>query len=65
MNTPTITYTAESVTVTFTIVPPPGDAQDCQGNPAFPVGIELSEPLGARVLLDGGSSPPRDATITP
>ena len=65
VNEPVIQYTAESVTVTFTITPPPGDAQDCQSNPEFPVEVTLSEPLGERALLDGGSTPPRDATTTP
>ena len=65
VNEPVIQYTAESVTVTFTIAPPPGDAQDCQSNPEFPVEVTLSEPLGERALLDGGTTPPRDATTTP
>ena len=65
VNDPVIQYTAESVTVTFTIVPPPGDAQDCPSNPEFPVTVTLGEPLGERALLDGGSTPPRDATTTP
>ena len=57
--------TRRSVTVTFTVEPLPGDAQDCQSNPEFPVTFTLSEPLGGRPLLDGGSTPPRDATTTP
>jgi hypothetical protein len=65
VNEPVIEYGAESVTVTFTIVPPPGDAQDCPSNPEFPVTVTLTEPLGERALLDGGSNPPRDATTTP
>ena len=65
VNDPVITYTPQAVTVTFTVKPPPGDAQDCQSNPEFPVTFTLSEPLGTRTLLDGGSTPPRDATTTP
>ncbi len=65
VNDPVIDYGAEAVTVTFTVVPPPGDAHDCPSNPEFPVTITLSEPLGERQLLDGGSTPPRDATTTP
>lgn len=65
VNDPVIEYGAESVTVTFTIVSPPGDAQDCPSNPEFPVTVTLTEPLGERELLDGGSNPPRDATTTP
>jgi hypothetical protein len=40
-------------------------AQDCQGNPTFPVEIVLTEPLGERRLLDGSEVPPRDATVPP
>ena len=65
VNEPVIEYTPEAVTVTFTVVPPPGNAQDCPSNPEFPVTFTLSEPLGERALLDGGSTPPRDATTTP
>lgn len=61
---PVIEYTAESVTVTISVVSR-GGAQDCPSNPEFPMTITLAEPLGERVLLDGGSIPPRDATTTP
>ena len=61
---PVIAYGAEAITVTIAVIPLPG-AQDCQGNPEFPTTILLTEPLGTRTLLDGGSTPPRDATTTP
>ena len=64
VNEPVIVYGADAVTVTFTVTPRPG-AQDCPGNPEFPVEVTLSEPLGERALLDGGTTPPRDATTTP
>ncbi len=62
---PVIEYGVATVTVTFTILPPPGEAQDCQSNPEFPVEVTLTEPLGERALLDGSSAPPRDATTLP
>lgn len=62
---PVIEYTPEAVTVTFTIAPPQGDAHNCPSNPEFPIEVTLTEPLGERTLLDGGSTPPRDATTTP
>ncbi len=65
VNEPVVEYGAETVTVTFTVTPRPGGFQDCPSNPEFPVEIKLSEPLGERTLLDGGSTPPRDATTTP
>jgi len=59
---PLIELTETAVTVTFGVRHLRG-AQDCQGNPAFPVTFELPDPLGKRPLLDGGENPPRDATI--
>ena len=61
---PVIEYTAESVTVTISVVRRSG-FEDCPSNPDFPMEITLTEPLGERVLLDGGSLPPSDATTTP
>ena len=53
---PQIEVTDAAITITFEIRRQPG-GQDCQGNPPFPVTIELPEPLGDRALLDGGSRP--------
>ena len=64
VNEPVIDYGTDAVTVTFTVTPLAG-TQDCPSNPEFPVEITLTEPLGARAVLDGGSTPPRDATTTP
>jgi hypothetical protein len=58
---PVILRSAESVTVIFTVVARPG-GHDCPGNPETPFRLVLPEPLGDRVLLDGSSIPPRDAT---
>jgi hypothetical protein len=38
---------------------------DCQANPAVPVEIMLTEPVGDRRLLDGSEIPPRDASVPP
>jgi hypothetical protein len=64
VDAPAIDLEDASVTVTFEVRRLPG-GQDCQGNAPFPVTIKLSEPLGARALLDGGTTPPRDATKAP
>lgn len=58
---PLIVHGADSVVIAVAVRPRPG-AQDCQGNPAFPLTIVLSEPLGDRVLLDGSAFPPRLVT---
>jgi hypothetical protein len=61
---PDIAYTDESVTVTFA-VRQLGGSQDCRGNPPTPVAVRLSEPLGDRALLDGGTDPPREPPVCP
>lgn len=61
---PTIESEAASVTITFEIRRLPG-GQDCPGNPPFAVTVSLPEPLGARTLLDGSETPPRDASRPP
>jgi predicted small lipoprotein YifL len=61
---PVIDLEAAAGTNTFEVRRLPGD-QDCQGNAPFVVTIKLGEALGARTLLDGSSTPPRDATKPP
>jgi hypothetical protein len=59
---PTIEYRSDAVVVTFR-VRDVGGARTCPGNPPYPTTVELSEPVGARTLIDGGTG--RDATIDP
>ena len=54
----------DSMTVTLA-VRPRGGAQECPSNPETPFLLELPAPIGERVLLDGSSVPPRDATVCP
>lgn len=61
---PAIIPTDEAVTVVFAVVPRPG-AHTCPSNPETPFRLELPEPLGDRILFDGSSMPPRDATTCP
>jgi hypothetical protein len=61
---PVIDPEAASVTVTIDIRRQPG-VQACGVGAPFPLTINLPEPLGARALLDGGSTPPRDASKPP
>lgn len=51
-----------SVVVTFEVRPLPG-GQECPGNPATIVEVELEEPLGNRRLLDGGREPPSEPPV--
>lgn len=60
---PLIELDDASITVTFEIHKQPGEGQDCQANAPFPVELTLPEPLGARTLLDGNETPPRDAKV--
>ncbi|MDP9225021.1 MAG: hypothetical protein M3P18_14475 [Actinomycetota bacterium] len=59
---PDTQVSAEAIVVTFGVRPLTG-AQDCQGNPPTPVIVRLPEPLGARMLLDGGREPPQEPPI--
>ena len=61
---PSIDLEATTVTVTIDVRHRVG-GQDCQGNAPVPYTITLPEPLGARSLLDGSTTPPRDATTVP
>jgi hypothetical protein len=61
---PDVDYGAEALTVTFSIAPLAGN-QDCQGNEPFGVIFELVEPVGGRLILDGSTTPARDATTIP
>ena len=53
---PVIDYGATTVTVTLG-VRPLGGVQTCPGPRGTPATIRLSEPLGSRMLLDGGQVP--------
>lgn len=54
-----------SITVTYWIRKPSGDVHHCLANHLFPIELKLPEDLGPRTLLDGGSTPPRDASKPP
>lgn len=53
---PRIVYAKSSITITIGVKPLPGN-QDCPGNPATPLTVKLSEPLGTRTLFNGGPYP--------
>jgi hypothetical protein len=55
---PIVDYRPDSLVITIAVTTIPGDS-DCQGNPIVPLTVQLSEPLRDRVLLDGGTVPPR------
>jgi hypothetical protein len=56
---PEVVLADERVLVTFAVRAIPG-FQECPGNPATRVRVELPEPLGDRVLRDGSRLPARD-----
>ena len=60
---PDILEVGNEVLVTFAVRPLGGDMQECPGNPATRVVVNLDSPLGNRQLLDGGTLPPGDPTI--
>ena len=55
---PVVVYRPDAVVITVAVAMIPGGS-DCLGNPTVPLVIELTEPLRDRVLLDGGTVPPR------
>jgi hypothetical protein len=57
MSAPVIEYGASSVTITLGVRPLQG-MQTCPLGPGTPASLRLSESLGARTLLDGGTFPP-------
>jgi hypothetical protein len=61
---PAIIPGADAITVVFGVVPR-GGVHSCPSNPETPARLVLPEPLGDRMLLDGSSVPPRDATACP
>jgi hypothetical protein len=63
---PLIAYQPQRVVVVFTVDPPPPPPDNvCIANPATRVAVELSEPLGDRELLDGGTLPWHDPNSPP
>ena len=57
LSEPRIVVEDDAITITFGVTPLEG-AQDCQGNPASEVRVDLPEPLGDREFRDGGVYPP-------
>lgn len=51
---PVVSYDEDRVTIRIDAAPRGMGAANCQGNDAVPVTVELAEPLGERVLIDGG-----------
>ena len=50
------------IVVTFRVRPLEG-AQECPGNPPTPVQVDIGQPLGDRVLVDGGREPPAEPPV--
>lgn len=52
---PQVVMSDTEVRIAFAAEPPPGDAQDCQGNPEMAYTVDLPEPLGDRDVVEGMS----------
>jgi hypothetical protein len=55
---PVVVYRPDAVVITIAVATIPGGS-DCIGNPSVSLVVELTEPLRDRLLLDGGTVPPR------
>lgn len=58
-----LSLTEEQVRVRVSVRPPPGDAQNCQGNPWTPYTVDLGEPLGDRTVVDANLVPARELPV--
>ena len=56
---PQVVETDRAVIVAFAAIPPNQASVTCQGNPSTPVTIDLSRPLGDRMIYDGVFVPPK------
>ena len=56
---PQVVETDTAVLVGFVAVPGPERVVNCPTNPTTPVSVELSEPLGQRIIYDGLYYPPK------
>ena len=59
LHEPFVVETDKSVIIYWTSEPPRG-AENCQGNPSIDRVVELKQPLGTRLVLDGFRYPPRE-----
>lgn len=60
---PEVVTDDDTVTVTFSTSPLEGGTYNCLGIAPVPVPVDLGEPLGDRVLRDGGRFPPADPAL--
>lgn len=58
-----LTLTADEVRLRVSVTPPPGDAQDCQGNPWTPFEVDLGEPLGDWTVVDANLVPAAELVV--
>jgi hypothetical protein len=56
---PIVTESDETLKIVVLIEAPVGD-QSCQGNPSFPLEVDLDQPLGDRTIIDVALSPPTE-----
>ncbi len=61
---PVVVETSDAVEIIVLVESPVG-GQDCQGNPAFPLTVELDGPLGNRMIRDAALYPVEDRPWPP
>jgi hypothetical protein len=62
---PVVRYGTDSILIVLTATASPVTGTACGSAPGAPVTVRLTEPIGARSLVDGGVWPARDARIVP
>lgn len=64
VDTPTVSIETDRIVVSFTVSPPVSGPATCQSNDWVPFDLDLGQPIGARVLVDGACLPGGSATGT-
>jgi len=60
-----VEYGEDAITITVPVHPVDASVVTCPGNPWTPYVLELDEPIGNRLLLDGGPWPPEQRWPSP
>ena len=55
---PAVDYEKTRIVVRIDVVPLEGDAYTCPSNDRVPVSVKLAEPIGDRMIVDGGCTHP-------
>jgi hypothetical protein len=61
---PGVLVSDDTITVTFAVEPAEPGGHTCQGNDAVPYVVDLGQPIGGRILVDGACAEGQEAATT-